>query len=93
MKFIVFLLSWFLPFVAMACAVCLGNNEDNANAFLVATVLLTLLPVAVILGSIRWAQRKIAARDGAESPGAQVPARNPENPPSLEPTASRTFPG
>lgn len=37
------------PHVAWACTVC-GAAEDNANTFLMSTLVLSLLPLAMIFG-------------------------------------------
>ena len=81
------------PCSALACAVCLGNNEENAAAFLIATVLLTVLPLAVILGSIRWAQSKMEARDEEARRQFESSKLTQQHAPSASVPSSRTFSG
>ena len=87
------LLYLLLPQIAWACPVCGGNNEESATAFLIATALLTALPVAVILGAIRWAQKKVEERDReAERLYESRPLTQDGISPARS-SASRTFPG
>jgi hypothetical protein len=53
----------FLPAVASACAVCIGGNEANREAFIFTTILLTIIPLIVIGCSVRWIQKRCAERD------------------------------
>ncbi len=49
-----------LPQVATACTVC-GAAQDNANTFLASTVVLSLLPLALIFGGA-WALYYLSTR-------------------------------
>lgn len=42
-----------VPHVAWACAVCFDSEDDNRQAFIDTTVLLTVLPLSV-LGLFAW---------------------------------------
>ena len=55
------IVSSLLPTVADACAVCVGGNEENRIAFIVTTIFLTIVPLIVIGGTVRWAQKKAEA--------------------------------
>ena len=93
MRRVFVLLFLLVPQSVLACAVCVGNNDKSATAFLIATVFLTALPVAVILGSIRWAQNKMAERE-REAQLQYVPVSTNQDPRgSNRISASNTFPG
>ena len=53
-----------LPTIAAACAVCGGNGNDrNRVAFLLTTLVLSLLPLALVGGVVVWLWRR--SRSGA----------------------------
>jgi hypothetical protein len=58
------------PRAADACAVCMsGRDDDTQRAFLLGTILLSTLPLALIGGLALWLRRRAraaAARDAAE---------------------------
>jgi hypothetical protein len=66
------------PGVAQACAVCGLANTQNQSAFLGTTILLSLLPLAMIGGGVWWARRTLRSlaeedfkvRDAYEAPVA-----------------------
>jgi hypothetical protein len=66
------------PRVAHACAVCFTGREDDARvAFIGTTVLLTLLPLAMIGGVAWWLWRRARALEreaDAEPSGLPLPA-------------------
>ncbi len=51
-----------LPNAVWACAVCVGGNEENRQAFIFTTILLTIIPLVFIGGSVRWLQKRSAER-------------------------------
>ena len=55
-----------IPVDLWACAVCVGGNEENRQAFIFTTVLLTLIPLIVIGSLVRWAQRRSEERDAEQ---------------------------
>lgn len=43
------------PGFALACAVCGAGNKERSNlAFLISTIFLSLLPLALIVGGLLW---------------------------------------
>jgi hypothetical protein len=67
------------PRAAHACAVCLGGQSDLAReAFFGTTLLLTLLPLALIGGLIWWIRRRARALEAEERRKLEAPlARRP----------------
>lgn len=65
-----------LPRVAEACAVCAsGQEEQSTVAFRYTTVLLSLLPLAMIGGGVFWLGRRMRQLELREpAPPARVPA-------------------
>ncbi len=58
---------------ALACAVCgAGLEEENANAFLKGTALLSLMPLGVIGATAFYIYRRTKAAE-AESPSPEGP--------------------
>jgi di/tricarboxylate transporter len=47
------LCSALLPEAAAACSVCYGGGEETRNAFILTTVFLSALPLAMV-GSLAW---------------------------------------
>jgi hypothetical protein len=48
-----------LPRASEACAVCMSGREDDTNrAFLIGTILLSVLPLALIGGIAWWIRRR-----------------------------------
>ena len=66
-----------LPSVASACAVCTaGRDEENAFAFLMTTIFMSIMPLAAI-GTLVWVlwrriQKLEAQREEAAATGATV---------------------
>ena len=57
--------AWVLlsPELASACAVCFDPNEESKFSFLVMTIVMSLLPLALIGGTLLWLRsRAIALR-------------------------------
>ena len=46
------------PVVVWACPGCIAANEENRNAFLFTTALLTFIPLIAIGGVVRWLQTR-----------------------------------
>ena len=57
----VIVLAW-LPSASFACAVCGSGNDEDAAIFTITTAFLTLLPLIMIAGLVRYAQKKWAAQ-------------------------------
>jgi hypothetical protein len=63
------------PQVGHACAVCFSGREDARAAFLVTTILLTLLPLGMIGALVLWLRQRVraAAREAREAePASEV---------------------
>ena len=66
-----------LPSVASACAVCTaGKDEENAFAFLMTTIFMSIMPLAAV-GTVVWVlwrriQKLEAQREEAAPTGAAV---------------------
>lgn len=59
---------------AFACAVCFDAKEGTREAFLGTTILLSLLPLAMVGGIVLWLWRRSVAlsREGAQPEGPVV---------------------
>ena len=57
-----------LPDAAAACSVCYAGAEESRKAFLFTTVLLSVLPLAMIGALAWWVWRSARDGDGADSP-------------------------
>jgi len=51
------------PDAASACAVCTGGGEESRSAFIVATVMMSVLPLGMIGGVVWWVWRRTKAAD------------------------------
>jgi hypothetical protein len=61
------------PAVLLACPVCgAGGNEDNAWAYTVMSVVLTVLPLGMIGGVVYWVARR---EEAANVPEHQDPVQ------------------
>jgi hypothetical protein len=58
---IVSLLVWLFPRISAACSVCYGGDEESRTAFILTTVFLSVLPLAMI-GSLVWWLWRAASR-------------------------------
>ena len=47
-----------VPSLSLACPGCIAANEENRNAFLFTTALLTLIPLIIIGFTVRFLQAK-----------------------------------
>ena len=56
----------FVPPQVWACSLCLSENEESRIAFIGTTILLTLLPLAIFGGTVRWIVRRAEANRAAE---------------------------
>jgi len=55
-----------LPQMAHGCAVCFSATDENRQAFLATTVLLTLLPLGMVGGVGLWARNRTRDLDRSE---------------------------
>ena len=65
------LIAW--PAAAEACAVCFSAADQNRAAFLVTTIVLSLLPLGLIGGGLLWLRRqarRLAGEADGETPVA-----------------------
>lgn len=66
---VVLALAFGLPAAAGACPVCIGPEQESRDAFVLTTVLLSVLPLGMIGGVVGWVWRLSRARErGALSP-------------------------
>jgi len=54
------------PATALACPVCFVATEANRNAFLLTTVFLSLLPLAMIGALLRFLARSAATQEATD---------------------------
>ncbi len=47
------------PRIGQACAVCIGNSDENRLAFTVTTVFLTALPLVMIGSVVFWLRQRV----------------------------------
>ncbi len=52
--------AWVLlsPDLASACAVCFDPNEESRFSFLIMTIVMSLLPLALIGGTVLWLRHR-----------------------------------
>lgn len=53
-----------LPGAAQACAVCFDTTAENRMAFMLTTVLLSLLPLGMVGGAGVWIRRRSRQLEG-----------------------------
>lgn len=61
-----------LPGAASACAVCFDTTAENRMAFMVTTVILSLLPLGMVGGAGVWLRRRsreLDQQERGEQPG------------------------
>jgi hypothetical protein len=70
------------PRAAEACAVCMsGRDDETRNAFLLTTLLLTVLPLAMLGGGLFWIVRRLRALEAERAEEAREPeAADPSAP-------------
>lgn len=71
-------LTFLLPSAAQACYVCMSGREDDVQlAFILTTVLLSLLPLGLIGGAVWWLRRRLREmeRDAPRRPLAAAGAK------------------
>lgn len=56
-----------LPEAVWACPVCFDARDENRQAFLATTALLTLLPLGMVGGVGIWLRRRVKALDEADA--------------------------
>ena len=61
----------FGPGLAEACSVCFSARDENRTAFLVTTIFLSVLPLALIGSAIWWLWRRIQQLETARPVGGQ----------------------
>lgn len=66
------LLVWLVPRISAACSVCYGGEEETRTAFILTTVFLSVLPLAMIGSLVWWLWRAVsrAERDRDARPAA-----------------------
>ena len=47
-----------IPSILKACAVCFSGTEETLGAFYLTTLILIILPIAMILGVVFWLYKK-----------------------------------
>ena len=52
-----------LPAAALACPGCFAAAENNRSAFLITTLVLTLLPLGMLGAGLLWLRREALRRD------------------------------
>ena len=59
-----------MPEIARACAVCgAGRDDETRNAFLLTTLFLSVLPLAMFGGLLLWMRHRLRQRsDGGREP-------------------------
>ena len=57
-----------LPGVAQACSVCFDANDQNRMAYIGTTVVLSLLPLALIGGALMYIRKKSGEPPEDDSP-------------------------
>ena len=69
-----------LPRLAQACSVCSAGREDeNRLAFLVTTVFLSSLPLAMIGGTLWWLRRRVLQLEREQAvAGSGAALRSPD---------------
>jgi hypothetical protein len=55
-----------LPGAASACAVCFDTTAENRMAFMVTTVILSLLPLGMVGGAGVWLRKRSREQDEQE---------------------------
>ncbi len=70
-------LALLLPRAAAACAVCTSGREDETQlAFLLTTIFMSILPLAIVGGGVWWLVRRSRQLNAeAERPERGFPAR------------------
>lgn len=75
--------SLLLPRIAAACAVCSAGRDDETRlAFLLTTLFLSVLPLAVVGGAVWWLVRRSRqlARESVSLPAAVAVNRTSSSP-------------
>lgn len=68
------------PGAAHACAVCGAAADRNKSLFLGTTILLSLLPLALIGAAVWWVARHAGGHLAAELADRELPAEAPPGP-------------
>lgn len=62
------------PSQVLACAACAANADRNRTTFLASTIVLSLLPLAMIGGGLWWIARQARGRLAGEFVDRETPA-------------------
>ncbi len=66
-----------VPAVARACPVCFDANEQNRAAFIVTTILLSTLPLAMVGVIVLWIRDSARGPEAGERSTSGAPASDP----------------
>ena len=66
-----------LPEAAHACPVCFDSRDENRQAFLATTVLLSLLPLGMVGGVGFWMRRRVGQMERDEGGLAEQDEASP----------------
>ena len=75
---IAILIAW--PGAAHACAVCGAAVDRNKGAFVGTTILLSLLPLALLGAGLWWVTRNAGGHLASELADRELPAAGPPGP-------------
>jgi hypothetical protein len=64
---------WLMPAIASACPGCFSAADSNRVAFLVTTVVMSLLPLGMIGAGLLWLRRQALRVAEQESPTPEIP--------------------
>lgn len=82
-----------MPDVAWACPVCgMASTTDNAWAYTVMSVMLTVLPLGMIGGAVYWVSQRVSAAESemlAPRPPAKDVGHVPQHPDAVQLLAPR----
>lgn len=68
-----------LPEAALACSVCYGGETESRTAFILTTVLLSVLPPALVGSLVWWIWRQVRESEGAAADARPVPVPAPSS--------------
>jgi hypothetical protein len=65
-----------LPRIAPACSVCFSGRDESRTAYVLTTVLLSLLPLALVGGFLLWmrARSRALEREAQRRAAADLPS-------------------
>jgi hypothetical protein len=56
---------------ALACSVCFDSKEERRMAFMITTIILTVLPLTLVFGTIYWLRKIVNKGDAQAIPPAE----------------------